>query len=292
MVVRTLRSSWEKNWPELRCAMAGGLPQFVTARRPMSCGSGVPVFCYHVVEADAFERDLAHLKEGGYVTIDADALLAHLTNQQPAPQPAVVLSFDDGALNLYRVVYPLLRKYDMRAVAFIAPRFHSAFAQRQIDQRCCTWGELHEMHASGHVDVQSHTFSHRYVARWPEPAALIGADPAAIEAMRGCALSLADDLRRARDILEERLGKRIRHLAFPRYNGTEEAIAVGRSIGYEGFWWGVLPGRPLNRPGDPPTHIVRLSGEFVRRLPGPYRRSLAAILAQRYGHSLRRAALP
>lgn len=285
--MKALRSSWEKNWPELRCAAAGGMPAFVTSRRSIEDDTGVPVFCYHLVTHASFERDLSHLSQGGYVTLDADALLAHVRGERAAPRKAVVLSFDDGAVNLYRVVYPLLQRFSMKAVAFIAPRFHGN-TNDATDARCCTWDELREMHASGVVDVQSHTYSHRYVPRWPEPAMLLGPDAERVEAMRGEPMDLAEDLSRAKQVIETRLDKHVRHLAFPRYNGSAAAIEVGRSLGYEAFWWGVLPHRPLNRPGDPATHIVRLSGEFVRRLPGPDRRPLTAILAERYGSSLRR----
>ena len=290
----TLRESWEKNWPELRCALSGGLPRFVMSRSPEPPGLAVPVFCYHAVDPGPFEQDLDFLRTNGYTTITADALLDHMKRQDDAPESAVVLTFDDGPVNLYEVVYPLLERFDMCAFAFIAPCFHAENEAELVtgafvgESRSCTWPEIRTMHESGRLDVQSHTFEHRYVPRWPEPAELIGAPDVVQRSRRREPLSLADDFSRSRTVLEEKLGKRVRHLAFPRCNGTEEAIAVGRRAGLEGFWWGTLPSRPANAPGDDPTRIVRVSGEFLRRLPGEGRTPLARILGARYGASVGR----
>jgi len=63
-----VRTIWEKNWPEVRAAVAGGLPTFIFSRRPPDLGLNVPVFCYHVVNADSFKADLDFLSRNGYVT--------------------------------------------------------------------------------------------------------------------------------------------------------------------------------------------------------------------------------
>jgi hypothetical protein len=125
----TCRNIWQKNWPEVHAAVTGGLPQFVFQSHPQPLGSSVPVFCYHVVSLKRFQADLDFLAQNGYVTIDADTLLDHLTGRQQAPEGAVVLTFDDGPRNHYEVVLPLLKRYGMKGVAFIAPRFHEETSQ-------------------------------------------------------------------------------------------------------------------------------------------------------------------
>lgn len=284
-----LRDSWEKNWPEVRCAATGSLPEFVLSRNPEPLKDSVPVFCYHVVSGPDFEKDLLYLKQHGYRTLRADELLARLKKQAAFEEPAVVLTFDDCSLNFFQVAFPLLQKYGCHAVAFVAPHFHDlAEAAKCQGYRPCSWEELAVIHRSGLVDVQSHTFEHRYLPRWPEPVPLCGTDAkmntVALEAPR----SMEDDLLLAKEVLEQRLGSPVRHLAFPRYEGTDEAIRIGRAVGYEGFWWGVIPGRPTNRQGDSPDQIVRISGEFLRRLPGEGRISLTTILRARYGQVFRR----
>ncbi len=96
------------------------------------------------------------------------------------------------------------------------------------------------------------------------------------------------DFRLAREAIESRLQKRVHHLAFPRFDGTPEAVRVARACGYLGLWRGLAPGRRGNRPGDDTASIVRVSGEFVRRLPGRDRTPLTTILRHRYASGVRR----
>lgn len=293
-MLRHLRNSWNKNWPEIRCAATGSVPDFILARKPNPLHGSVPVFCYHDVTGPELEQDLRHLRENGYKTLSADTLLAFLNRESRPEQPSVVLTFDDCSRSLFQVAYPLLARYECQAVAFAAPRFHDlAETARDREHRPCTWKELAALSDSGIVDIQSHSLEHRYVPRWPEPVPLCGADADMNEAVaKTPARSLADDLLLSKQTLEDKLGKPVRHLAFPRYDGTDAAIGVAKTLGFKTFWWGVLPGRPTNRPGDSPDRIARISGEFLRRLPGTRRVSLMNILGARYGRSLRRLAGP
>jgi peptidoglycan/xylan/chitin deacetylase (PgdA/CDA1 family) len=282
---------WEKNWPEVHAAATGGLPQFIFAHRPRHLGLNVPVFFYHVVNAEAFKTDLDFLQRNGYVTIDADALLDHVEGRRQAPERAVVLTIDDGARNLYEVAFPLLQRYGMRAVAFVAARFHGEDSHDFSDDsgghfpRPLSWSQIRSMHASGVIDFQSHTYEHRHVPRWPEPADLEGSAPEVVRSLRGPALTFAEDFRLAKETLERHLNKAIRHLAFPKFNGTREALHIGQECGYKAFWWGVLPRRATNSPGDSPLYVVRVDGRYLRRLPGDRREPLSRIVLKRYRNS-------
>jgi peptidoglycan/xylan/chitin deacetylase (PgdA/CDA1 family) len=275
------RNIWQKNWPEVHAAVTSGLPGFVFRSHPQPLGSSVPVFCYHVVGPQRFQADLDFLSQNGYVTIDGDTLLDHLTGRRQAPEGAVVLTFDDGSRNHYEVVFPLLKRYGMKGVAFIAPRFHAYNCNNPLLQPL-SWQQIREMHESGAIDFQSHTYEHRYLPRWPEPVGLEGLDPEVAESLRGLALAIREDFRLSKEILEQKLNKPIRYLAFPRFTGTVEALHIGGECGYEGFWWGVIPHCPDNRPGQSPNYIVRLRPEFLRRLPGKGRMPLSWVLHEAY----------
>jgi peptidoglycan/xylan/chitin deacetylase (PgdA/CDA1 family) len=292
-MLSTLRNSWRKNWPECQAAITGGLPNFISSSDPHDLWPSIPVFCYHVVNVKDFEADLIFLSRNGYVTIGADALLDHLELRCSAPKRSVVLSIDDGARNLYEVAFPLLQRHAMKAVAFIAPRFHKEDWEYLKDEKIealppLSWSQIWEMHASGIIDFQSHTYEHRFVPRWPEPVGLEGSSSEVVRSLRGPALKISEDFRLAKKMLEEKLGKTVRHLAFPTFNGTKEALRIGHECGYRAFWWGVLPHRPGNTPGESPSFVVRVDGRYLRRLPGEERESLTQILRTRYSKSLSR----
>lgn len=264
------------------------MPAFVAARRPAPLAQAVPVFVFHDVERGAFEADLRFLRDNGYTAIAADALLAHLQGSQAAPPGAVVLTFDDGAASLYDVVFPLLAAYGFSAVAFVAPRYHDAAESCPGSRpRPCTWAEIREMHDSGWVDFQSHSLEHRHVPRWPEAVPLTGVARDFMNCLQP-PLHMEEDFRQSREVLEGRLRKAVRHLAFPRADGSDEAVRAGKRAGFSGFWWGLQRRHPVNAPGDDGSRMVRLSGEFIRRLPGSGRRPLSHILAARYSAAVRR----
>ena len=276
----SVRRIWEKNFPEFHAAATGGLPQFIFAPNPDDIASSVPAFCYHVVDASDFEADLNFLQRNGYNTVDADTLLNHMEKRAVAPPRSVAITIDDGARNLYDVAFPLLMRYQMKAVAFIVPGLHRENGATPGSP--LSWQQIREMHDSGVIDFQPHTYEHRYVPRWPEPLDLEGSDSTQVRGLRGPALTMAEDFRLAKEALELRLGRTVAHLSFPKFNGTEEAIRIGRATGYKAFWWGVLPHRPDNRPGDPTSHVVRLDACHLRRLPGDGREPLNRVFFRRY----------
>ncbi len=274
---------WKKNGPEVIALFTGGLPWFILSPFPRRGLPGVPVFCYHTVKPGLFEKDLIFLAENGYETLFADELLAVLREERVHRSREVVLSFDDGAVNIYNVAYPLLKKHRMKAVLFIAPGLHRCAAREtQQTSRLCTWEELEEMQASGRVDIQSHTLEHRFMARWPTPVPLTGVNRQVITAGSPSSKTMLDDLRMSREYIEKRFRKKARHLAWPQYTASPEAKTAAAAAGYLACWTGTLPRRPLNFPGDLSHSIVRISGEFVRRLPGRRRCALLSVLLRRY----------
>ncbi len=284
MTVRgKINDFWRKNSPELVAWWNGALPQFVTARRPVEPLGGVPVFCFHLVEHDKFEADLRFLRDNGYATLSAGEFLSYLRESLRVPPRSVVLTFDDGPRNFHDVAFPLLQKYRAKAVAFIAPGLHADENPAEASERPMTWQEIASIAASGLVDFQSHTFESRYIPRWPMPVPLAGCSAALENSRRREPVALEQDLIDSREAILARLpaGATVEHLAFPMYIGSDAATRTAASVGFKACYWGAVKGRPLNRPGDSPLTVSRLSDEFVRRLPGAGRVGLGDLLRER-----------
>lgn len=282
-LLQALKDSWRKNAPEVIGLLDGSMPRFITAGRPREPLEGVPVFCYHLVTAEQLGADLEFLRRNGYRTLDADEFLELLAGSRPLPARSVVLSFDDGPRNFHDVAFPLLREFKARALHFIAPGLHADANENDgVADRPMTWQEILAIHRSGLVKFQSHTLESRFVPKWPLPAALAGCEPRIEESRRRPPLALAEDFVRSKQALEARLpGLVVNHLSFPMYLGTQQAVDTAKAAGFRACHWGYLPRRALNRAGDSPYFISRLSDEFVRRLPGAGRAGLAELLRER-----------
>lgn len=138
----------------------------------------LPVFHFHEVTREQLEPCLAYLRENGYRTVTADAV-ARFVREGVAPgDRAVALTFDDAWASAWTVATPLLMKYDLQAVLFVAPgRVPDADVLRTtINDRdgappdadrssipFCTWPELRAMQSAGCWDIQSHSYAHAMI---------------------------------------------------------------------------------------------------------------------------------
>ena len=124
---------------------------------------GVPILIYHRVNdtdknpttltvAD-FDAQLKFLVDNGYHVIAPDDLLDAWENGKTLPKNPVVLTFDDGHEDIYKNVFPILQKYNMRATVFIVTD-HIGMKDY------LTWDLVRALQAGGFMDFESHTTSY------------------------------------------------------------------------------------------------------------------------------------
>lgn len=142
----------------LRAYLGRAYPPFVYDDRPEL--AAVPAFFYHDVRAGELERQLRYLEGNGYHTLTCDAVVERaVRGRATVAGREVLLTFDDGLESLYREAFPLLRKYGLRAVAYIVPAYVG-------EPGFVSWDQCREMYESSIVDIQSHSFGHaRLVTR-------------------------------------------------------------------------------------------------------------------------------
>jgi peptidoglycan/xylan/chitin deacetylase (PgdA/CDA1 family) len=145
--------------------VSGAYPGFVFGG---GLGHIVPIFHFHDITPRQLEPQLLYLAENGYSTLVSDELEQIANHDRTVPARSVALSFDDAWASLWTIVLPLLKKYGMHAISYVAPgRIEDACDCREQvpDDRptrpaLCTWPELLEIHRSGLIDIQAHSFSH------------------------------------------------------------------------------------------------------------------------------------
>ncbi len=280
-ILHRLRTEWVAARRKTRGDVQGLLlrryPKWLFTGDDEHLKDSITVFTFHEVQSDWFDQQLAYLQANQYhILPDAEALYRCLRGEERIPPRAILLTFDDAGATLYTTAFPLLKRYGMHGVSFVVPTF--------LDKpNFCTWNQIEEMHRSGVIDIQSHTLCHRFAPKWPQAVRCLGTTTEAEDEARRHPAML-DDYRRARDIIEARLEKPVRHLCYPDYDGTDESVAASQSAGYLSNFWGVLPSRRTNRTGDDPFRIVRVSSEYLRSLPGKGRQSPWRIAAEQARH--------
>lgn len=97
------------------------------------------------------------------------------------------------------------------------------------------------------------------------------------------------DLLESKDLIEKKLpGTKVTHLCYPYYVRSQVAIEVSKEAGYLCNHWGFFEEKRSNQRGDDPYSIVRLSEEFIFRLPGEGRKSLPELIFERIAKNYRR----
>src|SRR5258706_2924474 len=95
----------------------------------------IPIFLYHYVEnvyndpgrqklnipPSILTAQIETLKRAGYTLITPDDLIAALSGKKKLSQKLAMLTFDDGYMDFYTDVFPILHKEQVKAIAYIVP---------------------------------------------------------------------------------------------------------------------------------------------------------------------------
>jgi peptidoglycan/xylan/chitin deacetylase (PgdA/CDA1 family) len=380
-LTRQAREAWEVP----RDLLLRRYPPFVTGG-DLPRGH-VPVFVFHGLQPDSFAQKLAYLADNDYASLSAGEYFQVLLGARPAPQRAVLLTFDDGRGSLWSVGLPLMRRYRMKGVAFVVPgrmvsrppgptwddilpggrRPPEALGRDEGEAPFLSWEEAVALVRSGLFDIQSHTFLHARIHTGPRVAGFMSPDrrhgyaamdvpliecggydllapevplgtpllesqPRTSEAPRFFEVgdlgrrcvevvtreggeeffrrpdwrrtlarlasahrvhgrfetdtereaSIRSELVRAKEAIEERIGRPVEHVCFPWHVGGPTAQRLARELGHRAAFGGKVPGVPLTLPGGDPRHVARIGEDYVELLPGRGRTTLGEVLRRKW----------
>ncbi|MFH1691934.1 MAG: polysaccharide deacetylase family protein [Candidatus Omnitrophota bacterium] len=141
------------------------------------------VFSFHDCLPDVFSRYVELLNYKRYRILSAGELFEKLEKGDIFDKE-VILTFDDGRRNCWTVIFPLLKKYKIKAVFFIIPskiidtdqyfpnledfwQGKVSWENLYLSHRLApylTWAELKKMCSSGLVEIFSHSLKHEVVS--------------------------------------------------------------------------------------------------------------------------------
>lgn len=137
-------------------------------------GTDVPIIMYHsvlksakkqtkyIVTPSQLESDMLWLKSNGYTTVLIQDLINYVYDGTPLPPKPVIITFDDGYYNNLIYLYPLLKKYNMKAVISIIGRYSEEYS-KTLDLNPTyahlTWDNIKELNSSGIVEILNHSYN-------------------------------------------------------------------------------------------------------------------------------------
>jgi len=168
---------------------------------------------YHHLNSDRcsndkniFESHLKYISENYNSTFPTENL----------PQKPICLVFDDGYYDFYTLIFPLLKKYNIKALLAVIPKYilddcsnsdekrlnyeHNDLFKYYKEGTFCTYKELKEMIDSSLVQVVSHSYSHKNLVE------------------DKC--NLEEELVLSKNILEDKLNIKVKSFVYPfgKYN--------------------------------------------------------------------------
>lgn len=185
----------------------------------------------YMIDPDLFESDLKYLKENGYNTIVIKDLIDYFEKGTPLPENPVMLTFDDGYYNNYYYAYPLLKKYNAKAI--ISPIGYTADAEQGTGEKNpaysqCDWNEYREMVKSGHVEIQNHTFNlHKNVNGRKGASIKSGEDYNSYHDL------FVEDVSKFNDRMYEELGEKPTAFTYPFGAKSEETLKIIKEMGFK-----------------------------------------------------------
>ncbi len=164
----------------------------------------VPIIMYHsvtfedpgnnrlAVSARTFDRQMEFLKKHHYNVVTIAELADLIKNKKRIPAKTIAITLDDGYKNNYTYAFPILKKYGIKATAFIIIQEVGRAENDRLD-----WEEIGEMKESGLVLFGSHTIG-------PEPLVKIKSEA-----------EVKRQIFESKAMLEERLKERVEVLSYP-----------------------------------------------------------------------------
>ena len=232
----------------------------------------VPILLYHDVSEDGagdyvIARDnlYAHLdalKEAGYHTVTFRQLADYVENRTPLPEKPVALTFDDGYLSNYEVVWPALLERDMTATIFVIGCSVGKETYKDTGAAMTphfSYAQAEEMIQSGAVSVQSHTYDMHQYQPLEADGGRRGCLPREDETGEDYRRALEADLTRAIDELQANSSETALVLSYPGGDYTPEAEEISAGLGLR-ISVSTAAQPAVLRQGDPSS--LRLLGRY------------------------------
>jgi peptidoglycan/xylan/chitin deacetylase (PgdA/CDA1 family) len=160
------------------------------------------------VSPDKFDAQMGYLAQNGYTPITFDTLYVAMTAGGALPTKPVILTFDDGYIDFYINAYPILRKYNFKAVSFIPTGLMDTGYYLH-------WSQIKEMQSSGLISFEAHSVHHSNLT------ALSSTD-------------LKYEITESKRKLEEETGTKVNFFAYPYGSSNAYVWQAVKEAGYQG----------------------------------------------------------
>jgi peptidoglycan/xylan/chitin deacetylase (PgdA/CDA1 family) len=163
------------NVPETKKNIEKVVPKEVKTAHPLASTSArfrIPILMYHYVEyvkdkkdvtrqsldiePKIFDAQLKTLVDGHFTFLKMSDVADILDGKKSLPEKPLVLTFDDGYRDFYTDAYPILKKYRVKATAYVVPGFFDQPNYLLLSQ-------VKKLAKDSTIELGAHTMHHVYL---------------------------------------------------------------------------------------------------------------------------------
>ena len=198
-------------------------------------------------EMEIFEQHLSYISKN-FISI--------FPTFEQLPDKAICLIFDDGYYDFYKFIYPLLKKYNLKALLAVTPKYiledtnkddflrlsfeHNDLFKEYKNATFCTYKELKEMQKSENVQIVSHSYSHKN---------LLDND-----------VNLKEELIKSKEMIEQKLGNIVESFVYP--FGKYDQSVLDETMKYYKYSFRI--GNAVNKDFNGINGVIyRIDGDFL-----------------------------
>jgi len=159
-------------------------------------------FC---VKPDVFRKQMTYLATHRFNVVSLDKLFEYFLSKNIPPK-TIVLTFDDGYEDNYKMAFPVLREHNLPATIFLTTGWIGS-ADNKVKKKIMDLDQIRELHDSGLIDFQPHTLHH---------FKLSGLDPERQQ----------EEIIQSKEFIDDLLKKNCRYFAYPHGRYTETTISI------------------------------------------------------------------
>lgn len=111
-----------------------------------------------VISKERFRKQMEILRELNYKVISLEHYLDFRKGKVSMPPNAVIVTFDDGDMEIYHSIFPILREFNYPAATFVTPKYIDDQSEGKRGIELLSWDQMREMKKYG-CGFYSHSYN-------------------------------------------------------------------------------------------------------------------------------------
>lgn len=160
-----------------------------------------------------FEEQIEYLTKKKYLFVSLNSIADEFQKKSVLPQNSVAITFDDTTLDNYKIAFPILKKYQIKATFFVIADRALGLLDSGNMKEYAAIEQIKEMANEEYIDIGSHSCTHPHLTDIDDT-------------------QLVYEIVESKKKLEEAIGRKVKFFSYPYGNFDDRVIKCVKSAKY------------------------------------------------------------